>query len=320
VSTGLANRTRAADNQAVVTVRSAVGVLVALLLLPACADAAKGKKQKPDLVPTGARLVGPSFGLIGERPTSEVEDSTENKGEKRAGPSLTRITLRHGSIRHDVGDRAVPGIRAGGRDGGRSAITDIDILDPGEYKVIVCVDAKKDVDESNEKNNCGRVDADFYVSRESWTGSLSGVFPQSGDVLEGWSSTDAGLVFDQYLGGGTFTYNFQGTVTWRTGGTDAGGCSWSGGGSHTFAPSSENGGLTLDLAAGQYRAGISAPPSFTYDVTVACPSGTGQQKGPVSPIFFSTAGGTKAFPFGTSSITGNASEPLTGTNYVWNLS
>src|SRR5213076_1178846 len=63
----------------------------------------------------------------------------------------------------------------------------------GSYAATWCADATNVVKESNERNNCGSPGNDLellYLAKRTWSGSLSGSGPVSGDVQERWTSTD----------------------------------------------------------------------------------------------------------------------------------
>lgn len=295
----------------------AVALLALLALFAPAAEA--GKHGKPDLVPTAGRFDGKAFALIGKPLRGTVTDVTANKGSKRAGSTLTRVYLQHGRDRYRLVDRAVGALGSGERDQGASDPRGNNNYLAGAYKVVICVDAKDQEKESNERNNCGRVDQlhFFYSTYEQWEGSINGSGPGMFGTEETWRpATDASFGFDGYLGGGLFTWKVDGgAVKYTTAGSGAG-CTYSGSG--TFALDRNSGQLLLNYDTGTYTA--SAGPGFgaTYTVVENCSGSITNRTAFARPAALLAL--QQNLPFGSTVLKGAFADPaVNGVNYTWNL-
>src|SRR4051812_17782204 len=242
------------------------------------APSALGKPQgKPDLTIAHAAKGG-DYAFEDKDATLQFQDVTRNA--KKPGHDATSSASRTGVFliplhssdpnpgRLRVGSRRVPGLRPGHSDSGSGAGTlSPGILPLGAYKVLVCADVQKRIKERNEGNNCKRAGS-FYVVRQVWRGSVSGVGPCCGAArAEEWHSLGAHLDFGEYLGRGVFRYDFIGTVEWNDAGVNMGGCTIDGHGETALnhAP-----GPNLDYFAGLYQGQVNVARSFyTYDINLS---------------------------------------------------
>ncbi len=199
----------------------------------------------------------------------------------------------------------------------------------GAFTVEVCVDAKNQVRESNEANNCTTLPTprSFFVAAETWFGAISGTTPSSpgGTDHESWISNDASLDFDQYDGGGRFSYLFNGTVTWIDDGTSSGtDCTVSGGGSKTYHDDASIGGLTVDYLHGVYLTGglTEQVDGRFYKITTSCPlGGGGTSMGPLEQDFWDPSPNDLPIhlPFGATELPGSPSETVDEATWTWDL-
>lgn len=294
--------------------RAQFGLIAIVALVVALPPPAAEGARKPDLVPVAGELRGKPFAFIGERLRVTIRDVTKNRGTKRAGPSLTRVLLRHGGERDRLAARAVGALDPGGRDEDESDARGSNDFKAGEYTVVICVDDKDQVNESNERNNCGRLDRFYSIYRE-WEGTIGGIGPGYALIPESWRAVpQASFGFDHYLGGGAFSWKVQGGgVTYKTEGA-SGGCNYSGTG--TFAlDRSGAGGLFLNYRDDTYTGTAGAPPGATYQVVKDC-SGTITSHTAFAR-FVVFAAPRQELPFGSEALAGAiASGPV---NYSWNL-
>lgn len=135
--------------------RGAVGVAicVAVMLLPAGADAAR---KRPELKVTSLEGLGATA-----RPGSELEvrDTVANKGKRRAKRTRNSYFLSVNRVR-EAGDVKLEGSRKVPRLGARKSSTKtVELGVPGgtargDYLLIACADAGRRVREKRESNNC----------------------------------------------------------------------------------------------------------------------------------------------------------------------
>jgi hypothetical protein len=305
-------------------------LVAALALIAAPALARKPLRRpprKPDLA-AKAEVAGDPYLLYGQvHPTVTITDTVVNRGSGRAGPTLTRVFIEHDGKTWLLADRAVPALGPGRSSTGEDHVVRPNHFPLGAYKIVVCADAKRQEDESDE-DNCVKLSTPryFFVAAASWKGSLSGSFTAVGDgeLTERWSSTDTSLDFDQYEHGGIFTYLFNGSVTWTDSGHDSSGCQISGAGEDTFHGSAANGQLTVDYLKGDYTtAGFSEESGAFYDLTYHdCPFLTNPPSAtaPLQRVFWepSPLGTPIRLPFGSRMLAGSPSSVFTGT-WTWNL-
>jgi hypothetical protein len=302
-------------------VLSAAVMAIAVLAAPAAQAA------KPDLVIAGQSTLNPDYFFRGEGTNATFTDRTKNKGKAKAGPSKTALLLLHPpQVRERmVASRDVPKLKPGKSDFGQGGDPVADSFPPGAYDAIVCADHKNKVKESNESNNCSPLDRVYVVVR-SWFGTLSGNGPAVPGVTETWQSDDASFHFAENLGDGRFRYEFAGTLQFTVSGTDAEGCSWSGSDSTTLPGGADvaGQGLILDYRKEEYF-GNSGVGGFPFVWQQTCPDEPPQdQPGPAN-----VAGGfivvnpqevdLPPMPFGSTSLTGTATNENNGSQYGWLL-
>lgn len=297
------------------------GMLAALSASASIADAGKGK-GKPDLVPTAGKLDGKPFSLIGERLGVSVDDVTANRGERRAGPTLTRVFLRRGKARDELADRAVGGLRPGKSDRGTSDARGRNQFKPGRYAVVVCVDATDQEREENEKNNCGRLD-DFYSTYREWEGSLNGIGPglsfSTTTTTETWrTSTPISFEFAGYDGNGQFEWRRSGGALTYTHQGSFIGCSQSGSSTFVLDPASV---VEVNYDRDRFTAVAQVISGATYPIRAVCPTGTFLVGfGPLHKSVLSIAPPGEPVPFGSTRLSGAGASPITpGVTYSWNL-
>lgn len=127
----------------------ATAVLVAgCALMPLTASAADNGPSRPDLVVTEL-TEPPPRAWPGDR--FAVEAVTANEGRRRAAASETVVRLVRRAWR---GSHAVPALRRGASSSGRLEVAIPASIDDGEYRLVACADARRDVRESDERNNC----------------------------------------------------------------------------------------------------------------------------------------------------------------------
>jgi CARDB len=301
--------------RAMVVSMTAITLFLIALTFGAASEASG--KGKPDLVPTSGDISGKPFAFIGDRLRVTVQDTTENLGRRRAGPTITRVFLQHGRSRDEFAERAVGGLRPDGRDRGKSDTRGQNRFRAGAYHIVVCVDAKNQEKESNERNNCGRLER-FYSTYRGWEGTLGSVGPGLGGsgTTETSKSTDASYGFDQYLGGGLFSWKADGGSVKYTHQGSANGCSYTGSATFAlerFAP------ILADYKKERYQA--NAAPTFgaTYTIVQQCGQSSVNAVGPVYSDALST--GKQTLTFGNDRLDGAAAFPTQGgtINQTWNL-
>ena len=307
------------------TAGSTALVLAAIVLtLPAAASGA----QKPDLVPQDGRFKGKPYSFIGEHLGHKLDYSTKNEGNKRAGPTVTKVFLQHGERRIRLDARAVPGLDAGFQHSPPTEnLANRNRWPVGEYELVLCVDVTNAERESNENNNCERIKKDFsrfYSVYHEYVGTANGTgpgHPFDTGVRENWTAHDIGFVMRDF-NRGVFTYvpDAQGTVTYTLGGTTSTNCTFTGSGALSLA-AHPNSFITVNWSSENY--GGTATPFGNYPTQSSCDPGNPGQ-GPLTGFVFQTGlilGQTMPMPFGTRSLQGNYSDPLAidTTNYSWNL-
>lgn len=197
--------------------RRAVAVLLGTLivsLVPLAQQAvAKRQDRSPDLAIRHARMGGKPFLFFGQPAAGQISlfDTTENIGRGRASPTVNVVYLSNSEHIVKLADRAVPALRPGQRDGGEDSVRH-DIRAPlGDYRVVICANAKRQ-EREDRTNNCETVRRHFYIVARLWQGSLGGTWTSPAGATETWRSTGARLDYEQYTGDGKFLYLFSGTV------------------------------------------------------------------------------------------------------------
>lgn len=309
------------DGERVRCARVAALLLVgsAFAVLPAAAQA------KPDLVIAGQATVNPDYFLRGGGDVGTFTDRTKNKGDKARASETSLVLVHSPEVRETViGSRDVPKLKPGKSDFG-NASADASGLTPGAYDAIVCADYRDKVKEKNESNNCVDLGS-VYVIVSSWFGTLSGDGPTAagGSTKEAWQSDDAEFRFVESLGDGRFSYKFHGSLTYTVSGTDSSDCEYSGTDTTTIAGDAVGQGLILDYRKEEYF-GNEAVGGFPFTWRVTC-EGFFQEESP-GPL--DVAGGfivvnpqeleTQPMPFGSTSLTGNATSDLNGSQFNWLL-
>ncbi|NYJ03715.1 hypothetical protein HNR19_004413 [Nocardioides thalensis] len=130
---------------------SALAALLALPLLPSGPDA-YGAARLPDLVVSAVSAPA----SVDAGATLAVKVSVRNAGRARAGASTTTVHLS-GDTRPggDLVSRSVKVPRLGsGRTESATVRLEVPAGAAGDYRVLACADARKQVRESNERNNC----------------------------------------------------------------------------------------------------------------------------------------------------------------------
>jgi hypothetical protein len=97
--------------------------------------------------------------------TFVVSDTTANRGKAAiAAPTTTTYSLTRASRqRVAIGRRTTPPLRAGATSVGAAKLTIPARLEPGRYAVVACADARNDVRERDESNNCSAFDRPIDV-------------------------------------------------------------------------------------------------------------------------------------------------------------
>lgn len=305
------------------SVKRVLWLLVVGVALSAPPAIAKGHVPAPDLTLRHATMGGKPFVFFGQNTAGQisVSDTTENIGKGRAGPTLNVVWMYHdGHLPIKIGDRAVPALRPGERDSGEDSLKHDLRAAPGDYKVVICVNSKRQ-EREDRLNNCELVRRHFYIAPRLWQGSLSGTWSSPGGATESWRSTGARLDFEQYIGSGKFLYLFSGTVSWSDSGTAPTGCAFSGSGSKTYTHDDSIGNLTVNYLDDTYVADLQATASGIYDITQTCPHGAPLTvPGPLNLLFWAPGPltGSAALPFGSLSLVGSpAHDPFTV--FTWNI-
>jgi hypothetical protein len=301
--------------------RCGAAVLVALaVFLGADRALAKKPRRKANLAVTAAELKGNPYGFWEEKGTITVEDITKNTGARRAGPSITRVYLVHGGHHYRLADRPVPALRPGKEHRDESSSDPFATHDYpiGAYRLMICADAKHQVNESSEHNCKWMQPRHFFVIPRAWTGSLGGVETRS--ITDRWSSPDAQFTFDQYEGGGIVSYVFSGAVTWTNSGTDAEGCTISGSGTRNYSDDASIGALSVDYLNGTYSGGLQDTSGPPFQVAFSnCRFPPPPQPGVYEPAFWlPSVSGNVSLAFGSTSLPGSPFQ-MAGATYNWNL-
>ncbi|HEY7283396.1 MAG TPA: hypothetical protein VID47_17595 [Actinomycetota bacterium] len=148
--------------------------------------------------------------------------------------------------------------------------------------------------------------------KETWTGSVGFDYPPS---------PSGGAV-------GVFGYHVTPSATsnYSVQGTNAEGCTYSGGGQYMPSGPHDSLGLSFGRGFAAYHAQISVSPNFTYQVTIACPGGTSQVDHTpywCAGRWMDTGGGVRRFPDpGLTRIKGNSTDDSCTygpVHYSWDL-
>jgi hypothetical protein len=125
-----------------------MGALIATALAGAAEPAAAAR---PDLV-VSALASPPPFAVPGE--TFEVTSSVANQARPRARASVTRYRLTDGTQRYRAGHRFTPALGGHASSHAVARLTLPAALPDGEFRLIACADARGEVRERDERNNC----------------------------------------------------------------------------------------------------------------------------------------------------------------------
>ncbi len=307
-----------------------IGAVALGATLAVGATPAGAADPKADLVPASGQVSGSEYRFIGNRLNTEVEFETKNKRGKRAGPTVTKVYLQHSRReRYEFAAAAVPGLEAGETDRARDRVNGRNRFPAGRYSIVVCVDAKDQEPESNERNNCGQIEKkfeDFYSAYHQYAGTANGTgpgHPFEQAVRETWTATGVGFVWETYNRPGVFSYEVGagGSAAYTVSGTTSTNCVFSGSRALPFAglPQSY---VIVDWKQENYRGSLA--PGGGYEINSSCDPGN-PTTGPLTGYVFQTQdlvlGGTVPLPFGSRSLQGSANDPLAidTTNYSWNL-
>lgn len=127
---------------------AAIALAAAVLTGPA-AEAQPGRKA--DLV---ERQLGNPPAQVAPGQSFTVNDAVLNRGALRAGASVTRYYLVGGGTVLVIGSRQVPALKRHHRSRGRVRLAIPAEAPAGRYSLLACVDAKRRVAETNQRNNC----------------------------------------------------------------------------------------------------------------------------------------------------------------------
>jgi CARDB len=231
----------------------AVGMLATLFAQPASA------RKRPNLDVIHAEgSSSPRYVFPGVSARFSFEDVTKNKGDAPARRSVTAYFLNPefgGRHSYEVASRKIPRLSPGDSDRGHASESiDTAELPLGTYELQACADATDRVRESRE-HNCQSTGKEFYVVKDDWTGSASGVGGVgSAAKAERWHSSGvAHLGFDKYLGDGVFRYAFSGVVQWTDNGINTIGCHLSGSGTQPVDEDNSGPGIKLKYGDGIYQ-------------------------------------------------------------------
>jgi hypothetical protein len=316
--------------------RVLAAVLAAIpLALPAPPAVAKSRGRGPDLVIAGGKLSGDPFVFYGgsHQPSFSFTAITANHGTERAGPTRTTVYLTHGGKRWRLADRDVPPLAPGGRDRGPAKAIHEPRLPLGGYAVMLCADARQQVAEGSEANNCRQLPDPFYVVTTGWDGSAGGTAAigpliNSGKIpgdhsLEKWQSTDLDFFFNEYKGDGRFEYEFiRGTFDYQDGGTDAGGCRYSAGagakatGGYFVADYSSETYLSIVGMSRFYEIRTSCPPDFSEEFTLEGPH---ESEALSTPILRPQRTDNQTLPFGVFKVAGSNEDTELAATWNWSL-
>ena len=106
---------------------------------------------KPDLVVRS--VVATPATVVADRAVS-VTDVTANEGRKRAATSQTDYLLLRRKARIWLGVRLVPVLAPGEHASGTVGLTVPEVARDGSYMLVACADARRQVREDREYNNC----------------------------------------------------------------------------------------------------------------------------------------------------------------------
>jgi hypothetical protein len=279
---------------------------------------------KPDLTVSFANLTSKPWIFQLPDQTIGFQDRTANTGKRSADPSVTRLIL----VKHLTGTalgyrstpRPVPGLAPGATNkGGASRSGDTSKAQFGGYYAEACADYNQDVDETDETNNCRFADRLSVIPRR-WTGTVKGAQSYGvPGVNETWSG-NVTFKFDPGLSSpGTLHYEAgNGTIHYRTSGTDASGCTWSGSGTYSGP---QDGGLEVTNYFTHYHGAADHPSSWPgYEVTVSGPHCDSSFMTP-GQGWFSTASTSKEIvpKFGVTALDDQHTNAASDTRWEWNL-
>ncbi|MFN8149986.1 MAG: CARDB domain-containing protein [Solirubrobacterales bacterium] len=290
---------------------------LAFLLGSLLAAPSASAKAKPDLLPIAGSL-DKAFSFIGGRWKLQASDTTTNKGRGRAGPTLTRFYLSKNGRRTELTSRPVGGLKPGEIDSGAQGPRGRNDLPAGSYRVIACADAEDQEKETNEQNNCGRVEFPrrFLSAYEEWQGKFGGTGPGTltADSIETWKTIDDVTFGDPININGIFQYKvLGGSVNYTFSGTSSTGCgTYSGSG--TFALDRQFGLLTVDYVGNTYSAAAGPGLGASYQLTSLCGTGGWGAHEPALGVEL------MKMTDGASVLKGAGTDPTQpGVNYTWNL-
>lgn len=299
--------------------RSSLVALVIAMTCPLLAPAAEAAKKQPDLALTEGALKGKDVHFIGERLKLDAQDATINLGAAKAGPTLTRMYLAPGGGKKnyiELSSRAVGALKPGKIDRGSEGVRPSLRIPPGGYAIVVCVDVKDQVAESDEGNNCSQASSPdrFYAAYREWEGSITGTAPGvlTPDAIETWKSTDATFEYKRHVIG-QFQYGVAGgSVTFKFSGSSSTCGGYAGGG--TFALDRNYGALYIDYNSKKYTGAAGPTLGSQYNLTSACGQDTWGAHGSI----FNPQGVN--LPKEASELKGAAAEPTgLGGNFTWAL-
>jgi hypothetical protein len=269
-----AHRSRAIGRRVigmVVAILSAAGLLVSPNAIAA--------RARPDLIVDVGRLsIGEKRWTARGLPKAVVwRHKTKNVGAAPSRRSLTELRFETPGGYYMLDSDRVPYLESDGNfvDERRRYQDDFTNIDYGSYPATICADAKEDVNERREGNNCKDLGL-YYVVPWELTGVVSGVVtihPQPDitnslewrgdvdfDLRQGAPDGNVGLFEYRYLSGDmVFTYT-----------TVAGECTGTGTGRYT---PTEADGVKLNFGQpnGSYSAFTPIDPNFNFPVTITCP-------------------------------------------------
>jgi hypothetical protein len=285
--------------------------------------------NKPDLVVTDADLAGRPYtfrGIQGEHFTWRFTADTKNICRAPAGASRTGVkltALHHAAREYMTATKATPALAGGesaAAQGPQSGYT-MRAAPADAYGIEVCADVNERVDEKNELNNCREVKGGVYIADKTWKGSLNGSASPFGNASkESWKSIDAKLGFVDYIGGGVFTYDFTGDVTWQmSGGSNQ--CTYTGGPGTATMVGNDFPGVTIDYAGYTYTGGFDYSGSNFYDITITCGGQSSQTRGPIFREFLNlnANGHGQKLSRDEEGLTGTTYDSVRFATWHWNL-
>ena len=255
--------------------------MVVALIAGSQTPAQAANKPRPDLVIAGKRKVAPQDFFYKRGSPARYNAKTKNKGEARARASETALYWKRrgaDSARIDAATLDVPALKPGKgfRTGAGGVVTDQ--LPPGTYDAVFCADSRKQVRESNERNNCAK-STYILVMATRWVGTISGSAVIQPGVTERWTSDNAVFEFAEAYAGDRVNYRFRGTLGYSISGTGEDGCVYRGSGSAPVQAVNQPGtsdddfGLTVDYHKGQYWATEQVPAGFEIPYSGVCDAG-----------------------------------------------